>query len=385
MDIELALNYLGFIQTDYRTDYFRCYKWNNDTLFVFQKKGSDQKYFSNASGEFTGNVDDLICYYFLKNTANKYSEGERLRLFYDINTDRNLDLTPLIGLKSFNLFNVLLEKGKPYKTQSFQNTLLIDDLLHFLIVDEEKTNNPLNVLGVITYDLNSGISNSFEFSNLKRGIYFSNPNIRTDTCILVDDIGEMIYLDDNMDKSYFFIYVPSKLLSYNQARTINFLLKGKGINQVVLAFANSVQGLLLDFSYLSQFFKIDFKQKFASIKIEIPHNEYSDKLIQRMKDLREAVQKSTKKYNVTTDFISIKNGTSIKNESVFVIEIALIDNILKASLTLLKKYYFHQDSIMIIKSPDSVHFSDLEKAQLNSDILKKEINLGSIRNSYLFN
>ena len=37
MDIELALNYLGFIQTDYRTDYFRCYKWNDDTLFVFQK------------------------------------------------------------------------------------------------------------------------------------------------------------------------------------------------------------------------------------------------------------------------------------------------------------------------------------------------------------
>ena len=38
----------------------------------------------------------------------------------------------------------------------------------------KKTNNPLNVLGVITYDLNSGISNSFEFSNLKRGLFYND-------------------------------------------------------------------------------------------------------------------------------------------------------------------------------------------------------------------
>jgi len=385
MDIELALNYLGFIQTEYQTDYFRCYKWNKDTLFVYQKKGSDQKHFSNSSGEFTGNVDDLICYYFLKNTANKYSEGERLRLFYDINTNRELQFEPLQPLRSFNLFNVLLEKGKPYKNQSFQNALIIDDLLHFLIVDEEKTNNPLNVLGVITYDLQTGISNSFEFSNLKRGIYFSNPAIKTDTCVLVDDIGEMIYLDENLEKNYFYIYIPTEVLSYNQARTINFLLKGKGIHQIVLAFANSVQGLLLDYSYLSQFYSLDLKQKFASIKIEIPHNEHSDKLILRMKDLKEAVQKSTKKFNITNEFISIKTGSSIQNQSVFVVEIALIDNVLKAALTLLKKYYFNEEKLMIVKSPDSVRFSDLEKAQLNAEILKKEINLSSIRNSYLFN
>ena len=378
MDIENALTYLGFNEIPYNTVYFRTYQKETHTLFVYNSSSYQEKRFSSSSGEFTGGVNELVLFFYLTQSSSELTERDRLELFYKKHPDSPIDYEPLKAIPSFSLYTILLENGTPYKNNTFNNIIQIGDVLHLMFLDEEKTTaKGLNILGVISYNLINHESEVFNFSDISRSIYFSNPSIPSDTAIVFNDIKEMLSFEKMFDKDYFFVLVQD--FNENIAKTLKFLLKGKSIDKTILAFPDTTQGYFYDLKYISVFSKMLIKEKEGYIKLTLQQTENTEKFISRLKDFKSSILKTNK--GIDTEFIIIKNAIGIQEEVMFSIEVALISNILKGFLVLASKYLLKDKEFKIIK-PEKVYW----QSSKDENLVEKDFNLklATLRENYSF-
>lgn len=375
MDIETAFTYLGFSEVNYTTEYFRTYQKGETTLFVYQSLLYGEKRFSNTSGEFTGGLHELILFYYLTDTSSSLSEKDRLTLFFKKHPDSPIKYDKLKGVNSFSLYEILLEKGISYKNKTFNNIIQIEDRLHLMFLDEEKTHSKMNILGVVSYDLNTHESKTFRFSNLDRSLYFSNPSIVSDRCVIFNDIKEMLSFQKQFDENFFYVLVDD--FNENIAKTLQFLLKGKSIQKTILAFPDSINGILFDLKYISVFTKMILKEKEGYLKISIQQSDKSDRFLERLKDFKTSIVKSSNGLDTSVELINIKTSTNIHNENVFLIEIALISNVLKGFLILASYYLIRDEKFKVIK-PEKVFWNDTKpnsKRNVDRDFNLKIANL----------
>ena len=356
-NIETILSLLGFTQpTTLKSKLFVHFeKKDNTHLFMYKRAQDNALRFSSQSGEWDGNLFDVITFHYQSDNSSSFNEADRLALFIRENDLSTLELEPvaenLLPVPHFNLYKLLFSEHGKCKKDIFNNALESETQLYFFFMDEDvTTSRQHNILGVVTYDKIQKTEQTVMFSNLDRSIYFSNPSISSTEAVVFNSFKEMIAFSNRMSSDYFYIVFKGDF-NTSKAKTISLISDTKGIQNTFLAFPDRLKGYYRDIEYLSIHAKVEIKVKTGYLKLSIPQNAQSDLFIQKLKDLKSNVEKEMDKNSITS-LIAIKAGRSLEHEAVFVVEVATIANILKGFLVLASKYLLADKNFKIIKPKD---------------------------------
>lgn len=362
MKIDKLLGKLKFRRgQDLLSKFFIHYhKSDGQHIFLFKDSGDGTAKFASASGEWRGNIYDVINFHYESDNSSRFNEADRIELFireYDKKQwDLVSDIKDLEPVEHFNLYKLLFEQYDTCKDPVFGNALESDHTMYFFFMDEDITpSRQHNLLGVVTYDRKSGRETTVHFSDLGRSIYFSNPTIVTQEAVIFNSFREMVAFRSRMATDFFYIVFKGNFNTV-KAKTINLLCGAKGITKTYLAFPDRLEGYYRDVEYLGIFAGMEIKDKTGFLKLAIPQSARSDIFIGRLKDLKTKIEKDLER-NEIGGLISIKGGKDLTGSPVFVIEIARIANILKGFLVLASKYLLTDKDFRIVK-PKGVYWSE---------------------------
>jgi len=330
--------------------------------------------FSSKSGEWDGNLFDVITFHYRTDNSSSFNEADRLAIFLRENGLKESEIDPdadkLLAVANFNLYKLMFSEHGKCKDTVFNNALESESHLYFFFMDEDVTaSRQHNILGVVTYDKNEKTEETVVFSNLDRSIYFSNPSIAATEGVVFNSFKEMIAFRKRMSSDYFYIVFKGDF-NMSKAKTISLISETKGIKNTFLAFPDRLKGYYRDIEYLSIHANVEIKQKTGYLKLSIPQNSQSDLFIQKLKDLKSNVEKEMDK-NSIKGLIAIKAGKNLDQQAVFVVEVATIANILKGFLVLASKYLLAEKNFRIIK-PKGVFWAE---EQTNIKNVGKEFKL----------
>ncbi|TKD59002.1 hypothetical protein [Flavobacterium sp. ASW18X] len=352
---------LGFKEGEtLQSRFFMHFHKNGDNhLFLYQPMGSNALRFCSPSAEWDGNLIDVITFYYNAENSSEFNEGDRIALFL---RENNIDLSQLhfdvelSPVQHFNLYRILLQEYGSCKDLTLNNALESDSHLYFFFMDEDVTpGRQHNILGVVSYDKAKQTEQTISFSDLGRSIYFSNPSISTTEAVVFDSFREMIAFKSRMKTDYFYLVFKGEF-NTNKAKTISLICGAKSIVQTFLAFPDHLGGYQRDIEYLSVHANVDLKKKTGYLKLSVPQSKDSELFISRLKDLKTSIEKDLDQ-NSIKNLILIKAGKDLTGVPVFIIEVALIANVLKGLLVLASKHLLSERNFRIIK-PKGVHWSE---------------------------
>ena len=356
-DIESILSLLGFQEsTTLKSKLFVHFeKKDNTHLFLYKRAQDNTLRFSSPSGEWDGNLFDVITFHYQTDNSSSFNEADRLALFIRENGLTRVELEPtaqnLLPVPHFNLYKLLFNEHGKCRTPIFNNALESETHLYFFFMDEDVTvSRQHNILGVVTYDKVEKTEETVVFSNLDRSIYFSNPSIPSTEGVVFNSFKEMIAFSNRMSTDYFYIVFKGDF-NMSKAKTISLISDTKGIQNTFLAFPDRLKGYYRDIEYLSIHANVEVKIKTGYLKLSIPQNSQSDLFIKKLKDLKSNVEKEMDGNSIKS-LIAIKAGKNLEQQAVFVVEVAAIANILKGFLVLASKYLLADRNFKIIKPKD---------------------------------
>src|SRR5680860_13319 len=362
MKIDNLLAALDFHREETLVSKYFVHYTNNggQHVFLFKDLKDGSAKFSSPSGEWRGNIYDLINFYHDTDNSSSFNEADRMELFIRANDAKKWDLTSgieeLEPVAHFNLYKLLFKQYGHCKDPVFGNALESPDMMYFFFMDEDITpSQQHNILGVVTYDKKTREETTVHFSDLGRSIYFSDPSIASREAVIFNSFREMVAFRSRMATDFFYIVFKG---SFNtvKAKTINLLCGTKGITKTYLAFPDRLEGYYRDIEYLGVFAGMDIKDKTGFLKLSVPQSVWSDIFIGRLKDLKASIEKDLERNDIR-GLISIKGGRDLNGSPVFVIEIARIANILKGFLVLASKYLLTEKDFRIVK-PKGVYWSE---------------------------
>lgn len=329
-------------------------------IFLYRKTEDGPARFSTPSGEWQGNINDLITFFYETDNSSRFNEADRIALFVRANGGGTWDpkASPkgLEPVEDFNLYKLLYSEFGSCPDKTFNNALESGDNMYFFFMDEDITpSRQHNVLGVVRYDKGTQSENGVHFSDLNRSIYFSNPTIDSKEAVIFNSFREMVAFKSRMGKDFFYVVFKGSF-NRTKAKTIALLCDTKGVTKTYLAFPDRLDGYYRDIEYLGIFAGIDIKYKTGFLKLSVPQSGRSDLFIKRLKDLKDSIERDMEENDIR-DLISIKGGKNLDGEPVFVIEIARIANILKGFLVLTSKYLLSDKNFRIIK-PKGILWSE---------------------------
>ncbi len=356
-NIETILSLLGFKESKTLKSklFVHFEKKDNTHLFMYRRAQDNTLRFSSQSGEWDGNLFDVITFHYQTDNSSSFNEADRLALFIRENGLKESELKPIAGnlmpVAHFNLYKLMFSEHGKCKQTIFNNALESESHLYFFFMDEDATaSRQHNILGVVTYDKIEKTEESVGFSNLDRSIYFSNPSISSTEGVVFNSFKEMIAFSKRMSSDYFYIVFKGDF-NMSKAKTISLISDTKGIKNTFLAFPDRLKGYYRDIEYLSIHANVEIKMKTGYLKLSIPQNSQSDLFIQKLKDLKSNVEKEMDKNSINS-LIAIKAGKNLEQQAVFVVEVATIANILKGFLVLASKYLLADRNFKIIKPKD---------------------------------
>ncbi|MEM7485709.1 MAG: hypothetical protein AAF348_10930 [Bacteroidota bacterium] len=328
-------------------------------LFMYKRLRDNAIRFSSASGEWDGNIYDVITFYYQTDNSSDFNEADRLTLFKRDNDLKNDDLNFSIGelkpVPHFNLYKLMFKEYGNCKDDVFNNALESSTHLYFFFMDEDVTpSRQHNILGVVAYDKSNKDEETVVFSNLDRSIYFSNPSINSNEAVVFNSFKEMIAFRKRMPSNFFYIVFKGGF-NTSKAKTISLISETKGIKNTFLAFPDKLTGYYRDIEYLSINANVEIKQKTGYLKLSVPQNSQSDIFIQKLKELKSNIEKELEQ-NSIKNLLTIKAGKNLANEAVFVVEIASIANIFKGFLVLASKYLLAEKNFKIVK-PKGIYWA----------------------------
>jgi len=388
MSIEKILHPIGFKKgKDLASDYFIHFYKKGDHIFIYKDSIKNEVFFSSPSGDLTGNLNDLITFFYESENSSKFNEADRIDLFkrqYPLATSLKTEETlKLKGVLNFNLYQVMLKGISKAKDQILHNCFENDKKMYFLFMDEEKNKgNSRNILGVISYDKETKTENQINFSDLSKSIYFSNPSIKTNQAIIFNSFKEMLALKERMVNPFFYVVFKNKF-NTNKAKTIALLSEAKQIEKTCLAFADNLEGYERDIEYLSVFAGVEMKKKSGFYKLSITQSKKSDLFVKRIKDFKQSVEVELEG-NLVKNLVTIKIGKDLKGKPTFTFEIPQIANIVKGFLVLMTKYLILDTNYKIVK-PKGVYWSE-EKTNIKNISTEFKLNIfDTIKETYQFN
>lgn len=356
-NIKTVLSLLGFTErTNLKSKHFVHFEKKDAMhLFMYRRAQDNTLRFSCASGEWDGNLFDVITFHYQTDNSSSFNEADRLALFLRENTLTISELEPeaenLVPVPHFNLYKLLFSEHGKCKQPIFNNALESESHLYFFFMDEDVTAaRQHNILGVVSYDKNEKTEETVLFSNLDRSIYFSNPSIGATEAVVFTSFKEMIAFSHRMSSDYFYIVFKGDF-NMSKAKTISLISDTKGIQNTFLAFPDRLKGYYRDIEYLSIHANLEIKIKTGYLKLSIPQNSQSDLFIQKLKDLKSNVEKEMDQNSIKS-LIAIKAGRNLGQQPIFVVEVATIANILKGFLVLASKYLLSDKNFKIIKPKD---------------------------------
>lgn len=362
MDFDKLLAVLGFKRgTTLLSKHFVHYhREGHEHIFLYRMTADGPAMFSTPSGEWQGNINDLITFFYETDNSSRFNEADRIALFVRANGGKSWDAKAspkgLDPVRNFNLYRLLYSEFGSCPDETFNNALESGDNMYFFFMDEDITpSRQRNVLGVVRYDMGTQSEHSVHFSDLDRSIYFSNPAIVSKEAVIFNSFREMVAFKSRMGKDFFYVVFKGSF-NRTKAKTIALLCDTMGIKKTYLAFPDRLDGYYRDIEYLGVFAGIDIKYKTGFLKLSVPQSGRSDLFIKRLKDLKDSVERDMEENDIQ-DLISIKGGKNLDGEPVFVIEIARIANILKGFLVLASKYLLGDKDFRIIK-PKGVRWSE---------------------------
>lgn len=375
-DITNILSLLGFKKGEsLKSNFFVHYTSNeNIHLFMYKRIQDNTIRFSSQSGEWDGNLFDVITFHHQTDNSSSFNEADRLALFIRENNLKESDLIPsnneLTPVVNFNLYKLMFKEYGNCKDKVFNNALESNSHLYFFFMDEDVTpSRQHNILGVVAYNKSEKAEETVAFSNLDRSIYFSNPTIASNEAVVFNSFKEMIAFRHRMPADYFYIVFKGDF-NASKAKTISIVSDTKSISNTFLAFPDKLSGYYRDIEYLSIHANVEIKLKTGYLKLSIPQNSQSDIFIQKLKDLKTNVEKELEK-NTIKNLITIKAGRNLEQQPVFVVEVANIANILKGILVLASKYLLAEKNFKIVK-PKGVYWAE---EQTNIKNVGKEFKL----------
>lgn len=362
-------------------------KEKNAHLFLYKSLTSNSFRFSSHSGEWDGNIFDVITFYYNTDTSSNFNEADRIAIFLrEFNlkeSDLHFNDSSLLPISNFNLYKTLFQEFGNCKDDIFNNVLESETSLYFFFMNEDLTPaRQENILGVVAYDKENKTETTVRFSNLDRSIYFTNPSIATNEAVVFNSFKEMIAFKERISSNYFYIVFKGSF-NLHKAKTISLLTGNKNIQNTFLAFPDSLKGYYRDFEYLSVYADFEMREKDGFLKLAIHANSQSDIFIQKLKSLKKHIENELEK-NAIKNLIKINAGKNLKGEAVFSIDIACIANIFKGFLVLASKYLLSEKNFKIIK-PKDIYWA---KERPNSKSLNREFKLniydtiGKIYNYY---
>ena len=361
-DINSLLHLIGFKKGESLTSksFTHFESKTNIHLFMYKRASDNTIRFSSPSGEWDGNLYDLITFHYQTNNSSSFNEADRLAIFLRENQLKNEELLisdkGLLPVASFNLYKLMFKEHGNCKDDVFNNALESKTHLYFFFMDEDITaTRQHNVLGVVTYNKEDKTEQTVVFSNLDRSIYFSNPSISSKEAIVFNSFKEMIAFRGRMASDYFYIVFKGDF-NMSKAKTISLISETKSIGNTFLAFPDMLKGYHRDIEYLSIHAHVEVKKKTGYLKLSIPQNSQSDTFIQKLKDLKASIEKELE-HNSIQNLIVIKAGKNLEQDPVFVVEVANIANILKGFLVLASKYLLAEKNFKIIK-PKDIYWSE---------------------------
>lgn len=329
-------------------------------VFLFKDLKDGAARFSSPSGEWQGNIYDLITFYYETDNSSQFNEADRMAIFTRANDEKKWDLGPALQelepIAHFNLYKLLFREYGPCADPVFGNALESGDKMYFFFMDEDVTpSRQHNVLGVVGYDKATQEETTVHFSDLGRSIYFSDPSIEAREAVIFNSFREMVAFKSRMATDFFYIVFKG---SFNpvKAKTITILCDTKGIVKTYLAFPDRLEGYYRDIEYLGVFAGMDIKDKTGFLKLSVPQSVRSDFFIKRLKDLKNSIERDLERNDIR-DLITIKGGKDLNGVPVFVVEIARIANVLKGFLVLASKYLLTDKDFRIVK-PKGIYWSE---------------------------
>ena len=211
-NIETVLALLGFKErSTLKSKHFVHYQKNDNThLFAYTRDQDMSLRFSSPSGEWDGNLFDVITFYYLCDNSSNFNEADRIALFLRENNLSPLELESkgehLSPVPHFNLYKLLFSEHGKCAQNTFNNALESETHLYFFFMDEDVTAlRQHNILGVVSYDKVHKTEQTVMFSDLDRSIYFSNPSIAATESVAFNSFKEMIAFNNRMSSAYFYI------------------------------------------------------------------------------------------------------------------------------------------------------------------------------------
>ncbi|QKX07764.1 hypothetical protein HN014_22455 (plasmid) [Aquimarina sp. TRL1] len=383
MFIESVLIHLGFKENNVvESDYFQMFTKEGSHLFVFESSKDNRRYFSSASGEFTGNSDDLIVFYYKTENSSLYNEEERMIMFKELHKEEKHKPKNLKKIDSFNLYQIILKEAEKTKDNALVNSVETTNIHYFFFMDEERIKGGKNILGVVSLNKETRKESILKFSELDRSIYFTNPSIKSDAAVIFNSFNEMLAFKKLQKETFFYIVVKGKF-NENHARTIGMVLSSKGIKKTYLAFPDSLKGYWSDLNYLSVFSNIKVKNRTAFYKLSIPVNKQSELLLEKLKNFKKVVEKDIES-NQISQLIGLSQGKDHLGNINFVVELPKIANVIKGFLVLGSKFLFKDEEYKIIK-PKEVFWNVHQNPIKNVDKEFKLNMFDSIKEVYSYN
>jgi len=369
MGLDALLAILGFERgsTLISKQFVHYHKGDAEHIFLFRDANDGSAKFSSPSGEWQGNIFDLITFYYGTDNSSAFNEADRIALFIRENGNASWEFADELGqldpVDGFNLYRILFREYGNSGERALGNALERDGTLYFFLMDEDITpSRQYNILGVVSYDRKSGEETTVRFSDLERSVYFSDPSIDAAEAVIFGSFGEMVSFKTRMQTDFLYVVFKGRFNAM-KAKTISLICETKGISKTYLAFPDRLEGYYRDIEYLGVFAGMGIKERTGFLKITVPQSVRSDMFIKRLKDLKSSVEKELDN-NLIPNLISIKAGRDLENEPVFVVEIARIANVLKGFLVLASKFLLDDMDFRIVK-PKGVFWAE-DKAHIKN-------------------